>query len=529
MMKRFYTYAAIMIAVSSACFAQNNPPPAQPTTYDCPGKLYNVSPKDTFKLPAALIEYCQQRGWDPPGKEYENKSWQPYGGKPVRTGTAGSVATGAKQSPDVPPGASATGRAAAGGNRSAALSAMPSGSGNLCINFRGQRTCPRCNLVNGQNRCEIPVLDPTSGDIVYRPAGDAQSEAEAITPANPLVADVGGTFGRITPISPGSATLQCGGTMTISNAEVSSVVGATHLAIVQELSRDVRVYRLSGSSFHYLHTVRLGRDLCGVNDDERTRPSNQFLFFSAAQPEVAIRVVQPLEEAQEQAQEPIVYNTADDEKYVVIRSNTLIAGRGNPPSCEPFRRYPKTIVDLRIIPPEASEDITRQLPLSAPPCNDHVLHLDLTTPNLVHQPGANVRMLGITPDRFESAVLSTPVSALYYQPRTILRLGAAGPFTLQGDAMIQLPDRSTLHLYGPATIAGGQIPGITLTRGGHIEDEEGVIRQRIPAGTSNYIPPGGITPPYYVITDEKIYLPPGLTLLTTRGGLIREPAAPPPP
>lgn len=522
-----------IFTLHSVAFAQT-----QPTTYDC-GRMYSTTQRDSFTLPAALVEYCLQRGWDPPGKEYEGSktNWQPLGGKPVRTGTAGSIQGGAKQPPDIPPGSSHGSSLSASGGILSHAAGRPSGSGSQCITFAGQSLCPRCSVTGGQNVCEVPVMNPTTGQVEYKPAGEIEGQAEALRPANPLSADISGEFGRITRMRGGREQLSCGGTMTMANAEVSAVSGATHLAIAalpnmeeDNYRSEIHVYERRGTAFLFKHTVRTAKNVCGVDEDKRARTTEQYLFFTPTQPKVAFRAIQPREEAQEQGgTEAVVYNTADEEKYILIRPQELINGRSNAPSCEEFKRYPKNIPDLRIMPPEASEDVTMELPLNTESCPNRSLHLELSTPNLVHQPEAIVDMFDIQGGPLQignKATLSTAGSALYYQPETLLRIGAPGRFILSGDAIIELPNLKTLHIYGPATINGGASPGITLNRGGHIEDVEGEIIERIPP-TANYNPSDRITAPYYIISHEKTYLPAGLMMLSKPGGFIREPVAPP--
>lgn len=504
----------------------------QPTTYDC-SRMYTTEAKRSYQLPAALIEYCIMRGWDPPGKQRPDaKNWQPAGGKPVRTGTAGSIQVGAKQPPAVPPGASSSSTTTGTTGNINFFGTYPGGSSSQCVQFQGQQVCPRCAMnPQGQNMCEIPVLDPATGELTYRPA--APIEESSLTPTNPVAGDLGGQLGPITRIRNGGRTpaLSCGGTMNLSNSEVSTVLNATHLVVAKQQDRNVRVYARTGYNFSFIRNVKLGKKVCGVDDDDNTRPTNQFVFFNATQPKVALRAIQPTEEAQDQAGDDggaVVYNTADEEKYVLLTPADLISGSTDRDGCEEFKRYPKTIPDLRIVPPQASDDVTMELPLNTDACIDRVLHLDLSTPNIVHQPGTALDLFTIA-EHNEVASLTSDVSVLYHQPETFLRLAVPGAqFTFRSEVIMELPNLQTLHMYGPTTITGGQVPQFYLGGGGHIEDVDGEIVQRI-APASNYMPPGGITPPYYIISDEKVYMPAGLTLLNDRGGYIREPSNPPPP
>lgn len=531
---------ALRIAVCSAaafCAAglaiAADPPPEN--NYNCQS-IYAVKAKEThYKLKAADIESCIMRGWDPPGKldtSYPaDYNWQPAGGTPSRSGSAASVQIGAKQPPAVPPGSSNNSTPTGSSGNISYFGNQPNQSGSQCFDLRGQRVCPRCSVTNGQNVCEVPVLDPATGQITYQPA-TGNEEERVLQPVNPVVGDIGGQLGAICLATNGK-NLPCGGAMNLSNTEVSTVMNATHLVIAKQQNRDVRVYvRATGASaFTFLRQVRLAKDLCGVDEDKRTRPVNQFVFFNMTQPQVALRAIQPRKEAQDQ--DGAAYNPADDEKYILTSPGRLV--NGNSGDCETFKKYPPNIPDFRIIPPQASGDVTMELPLNTDACKDRVLHLDLSSPSLVHQPmaaGSTVNVASIA-EHDEKATLSTDTSILFFQPETIVRLGAPGQYTVRGAAVMELSDSTLLHMYGPTTFSGGQIPTFHLGGGGHIEDIEGNIAPggRLPpnATFSPQLLPGKATPPYYLILDEKIYLPAGLTLLNERAGYLREPSNPPPP
>lgn len=519
---RYAASIAVLLLAQTGNTQTATPPADLPTSYNC-SKMYSTPANETYKLDPRLIEYCIQRGWDPPGANRPHKyNWQPVGGKPVRAG-GGSLQIGGKQPPSNPPGTSNTAKRSSSSASIAAGANLPSSASSQCFMLGGQNVCEQCS--SDGTGCNVQILNPINGRIELMPSGEAAAHAAPARPENPVAVDMANRFGRITRIRGGQATLVCGGTMTLSGTEVAGVLNANYLLIARELEREVEVYRRqNATNFAFLRKVKLAKDYCGVSDDDKTRPAHQFIFFNATQPFVALRVVQP-SKLGDTAEAGVLYNTLSDEKFVVIPPAELINGRSKTPGCEEFERYPANIPDFRMSPTTSEEDETAILPLNTESCQLRTLHLDLTTPNLVHQPNTNARMLNIA-GQPEVAVETSKTSIIATQPEAFFRVGIPGAtFVFTGHTIMDLPEIHALHMYGPTTFVGGAA-AITLEGGGHITNEEGDIVQRIAPGT-RYVPPG-LTPPYYVLGDNKVYMPENITLIGAPAGIIREPTDPPP-
>jgi hypothetical protein len=501
------------------------PEPEPPITYNC-DEMYSTEANASYNLDPALIEYCVRRGWDTPGAERPSRyNWQPAGGKPVRTGTAGSTQISGKQSPSNPPGVSNSSRRSGSNASIGASNDLPNADTSQCFTLLGQTVCESCTVSNGISTCTVPILNPDTGEIERVPAGTAAASVPRIP--NPVGGDLAGRFGRISRMRGGQKQFTCGATMTLGKLEVAGVLNAQYLVIAKDLDRELEIFRRDGNSFFFLHKVKLDKNLCDVDGDDKVRLIEQFVFFNANQPFVVLRVIQPPREGEDEEQEDgeiPPYNAVGDEKYVTIPPGGLING-SHDKRCEKFELYPESVADLRMIPQVTSEDETIQLPLNTAACADRVLHLDLTTPNLVHQPGSVVSMFNIEGHN-EIAVNSTQISILASQPDSLFRLGIPGaPYIFTDHIVMDLSEGQSLHMYGPTTFIGGA-SAIKLDGGGHVEDNEGEIIQRIPAGSS--YTPFDLTPPYYVVGNEKVYIPANVTLISTPAGIIREPTDPPP-
>jgi hypothetical protein len=483
------------------------PAATQKVTYNC-AAMANIPAANTITLSPTLIQYCRERGWDPPGAARGVlKSWRPAQGRElVRFGSAETLAVTAMQRSD--------------GSMNDGKSDSTPARTQFALRFPPWVGFP-CQLPGGTNIC----------------GNNGGSGGAGAAGSCPIASDTSGTFGEVTNISADQVVpLPCGGSVNLTGADMSLVPGASGIAIIDGGNTRIQIYRLiaAASKFELLETWDLPAsfyttDTTGATVKAFDTPPliPQIVSFAPSSSRLVLRTAQPADVPP--ATDP------SDEQYVTLplaNGRIQLPSNGNtapnavrttpgdyyPNRADFYKPRPAGFGDLWIQPQTSNGCLDTSIDWKSGSCAGDMVFANLATPVLGYQPGQSARILSVD-GRTETFAVSTANSFLMVQPETTMRLGSgSGQYIFTDGVRIRQKDGTLLVLEGPATItpSNGQIKA---DGGGFTADSAGNRVAQISPGRT-------ITAnadfPYVVMPERRVIIPAGMLFPTGNNPKVRK-------
>jgi hypothetical protein len=478
-------------------------------------QLKNVARQDTYRVKPTIINKCMKNGWAPP------ISWRSYGGKNagIKVGGAGGFAFTTVRAPDLPPGKLNSGKSVS----------------DWMYNFS----------------FKIPPWGNSSGD---NEDNDGDGQPDNDSSSCKMAQDTSGDLGEKQTISgSGTVTLPCGGALPLASYQLSLSPGATHLFATEAGYYNYWTYQRSGTNFNQIsaQNVKLPTYLCSKNSKGKMvksvtlRPAiAQMIAYTASSGSIAVRLQPPAGDLPPDPFDPDP--DLPQERYLII---PVAGGMPQVPgNCALESTYYKPITsaansaitiqgeggisggggsgggstgtscDVAVLNPTAPG------PNGTDACQDTTLIAAIDKPVLVYPPATSAQTMQITG---RTAVMAATVqgSSIYATYDSIVYFGAGGSgFTLPEGGTMLLSNGQLLMMNGPATINANQHT-VTLTNGGNIQSNTGILLQILAPGSS-FSPPASL--PYAVRLGHNVDMPAGYLVPTQANPYVQLPIAPEP-
>ena len=404
-------------------------------------------------------------------------------------------------------------------------------------------------------------------------AGGAGSANDSTATSNSCAAesDTTGAYGPTLALSGGSNALVCGGTIPLSNYQISLNPNPTALASTEYGAYYIWFYQKQGTSFTQVagNPIKLPTHLGDWDPDKKVcnnqvdlgAPIAQMITYGSNNQTIALRLgpapVDPSKPGTAavtgDSSDPLNYDTKSTEKFLII---PIVAGVPKiPAECSPaadsYKPIPTNQADITIdISPSLTcegsaeqcavaspapsktgscdvvnvlESGTIQTSIGAVNCAGKMLYSVLSRPNLIFSPGTTPVVSTV---EGRTAVLLGTVdgSKLYTPTNTLIHLGTSAPsFTLTSGGTLGMTDNSRLQIKGTATINPANA-NITLTDGGQLLNASGAVLKEIPAGTA-FTPSNPILP-LALLLGRSMNMPAGYQFPTQPSPYVRLPKDP---